>query len=60
MKADQRRRIADYVAEKAVDKMNELQEIMNITIFPEELLEVQIQLEDEIYCDLADTKRFGP
>lgn len=52
MQADLRRRIADRAAELAVDKFHEMSEEEDWGVFPEELLQLQRDIEDELYREM--------
>lgn len=52
MEANLRRRIADRAAEMAVDKFDELSERLPCEVFPEELLKLQEDIEDELYREM--------
>lgn len=52
MKAAQRREIADRHAVMAVDRFEAFCKILPCDVFPEELLEIQQDLEDEFYREL--------
>lgn len=56
MKADLRRQIADRAAELAVDKFDEFTKSLPCDVFPEELLQLQHDLEDDLYRELAQVK----
>lgn len=56
MKAAQRRTIADQAALLAVDLFEAWCERLPCDVFPEELLELQHEIEDKLYADLARVK----
>lgn len=56
MKAAQRRTIADQAALLAVDLVEAWCERLPCGVFPEELLELQHEIEDKLYADLARVK----
>jgi hypothetical protein len=53
MKAAQRREIADRAALIAVDRFEAYCKTLPFDVFPEELLEMQHEIEDDIYRELA-------
>lgn len=53
LKAIDRRRVADRAAELAVDMFVDWMAERHHSAFPEELLELQHNLEDELYRELA-------
>lgn len=56
MKAAQRRVIADRHALMAVDRFEAFCRNLPCDVFPEELLEIQQELEDEFYRELAGVR----
>jgi DNA-binding Xre family transcriptional regulator len=56
MKAAQRREIADRVALIAVDRFEAFCRTLPCNVFPEELLEMQHDIEDDIYRELGGNR----
>jgi hypothetical protein len=53
MKADKRREIADRAALVAVDRFEAYLEECEMSVFPEELLAIQHDIEEDLYRELA-------
>lgn len=58
MKAELRQRIADRAAELAVDKFQAFcdEHVPSHCVIPEDLLDIQHEIEDELYRELASVK----